>query len=193
VRAVDLVRRAEIHRDAVLHHAVLLEDLVEHVERPTALDHKILRDDLKPRARRFLREDVLVVRHAQPQPDPVVGEPVETIGRHERKKARPTRVGRAVAPEKSALLRFGFLVALGGRLAAAFAFAGILALAAVVAGAAAAGALAVVFAFVRGRFLGGAGFLGGGKRVRGERTGIETGDGGGRDEEAGCFVPKRNE
>jgi hypothetical protein len=42
----------------VLHDAVLREDFVEHLERPTTLDHECLRDDLEPGHDRFLLEDV---------------------------------------------------------------------------------------------------------------------------------------
>jgi hypothetical protein len=58
VRAVGLVGGAEVHRDAVLHDAVLLEDLVEHSSGPAAVDHEVFRDDLEPVDDRLLREDV---------------------------------------------------------------------------------------------------------------------------------------
>ena len=74
--AIRAVGRAEIHGDAVLHHAVLLEDLVEHVERPAAVDHEVLRDDLEPVDHGLLSQDVLVVRHAQTDADAVVVEPL---------------------------------------------------------------------------------------------------------------------
>ena len=41
VLAVERLNRAEIHGDAVLHDAVLLENPVQHVQRPAAVDHKI--------------------------------------------------------------------------------------------------------------------------------------------------------
>src|SRR5258708_40139066 len=78
--AVDSVRRAEIHGDAVLHHAVLIENPIENAEGPSAADHKIFRNDFKPVHHRFARQDMVVVRRAQPDADAVVRESIETIG-----------------------------------------------------------------------------------------------------------------
>ena len=101
VRAVDLVRGAEIHRDAVLHDPVLLHDLVEHLQRTAPVDHEIFRDDFKPVDRGFLPQDVPVVRHAQADADPVVGQTVEGVGGHGgdvgKKNAADKSVGRALA------------------------------------------------------------------------------------------------
>ena len=66
----------------MLDHAVLLENRIEHFERPAAIDHEIFRDDLEPIDHRFLRENVLVMRHAQADADSVFGEIIEGIGRH---------------------------------------------------------------------------------------------------------------
>ena len=49
----------------MLHDAVLLENLVEHVQRAAAIDHEVLGDDFEPVDDRLLFEDVLVVRDAQ--------------------------------------------------------------------------------------------------------------------------------
>ena len=43
----------------MLHHAVLLENLVEHVQRAAAIDHEIFGDDLEPVDDRLLLQDVL--------------------------------------------------------------------------------------------------------------------------------------
>ena len=88
VLAVEAVGRAEIHGHAVLDDAVLLEDLVEHLERTAAVDHEVFRDDLEPVDGRFAREDVLVMRHAQADADAVIGEIIEAIRRHGTGKVR---------------------------------------------------------------------------------------------------------
>ena len=80
--AIQRLRRAEIHRNSVLHDLVLLQDLIEHRERPSTVDHVIFRDDFEPIDDRFLLENVLVVRNPQADSDSVFGESVETICRH---------------------------------------------------------------------------------------------------------------
>ena len=65
VLAVERFYGAEIHGDAVLHDAILLENLVEHVQRPSAIDHKVFRDDFEPVDHRLLFENVVVMRNAQ--------------------------------------------------------------------------------------------------------------------------------
>ena len=74
--------RAEVHRDAVLHDAVLLEDLIEHGERAAGVDHEVFRDDFEPVHDRLAREDVLVVRNAQADADAVILKRVEAIAGH---------------------------------------------------------------------------------------------------------------
>ena len=80
--AVELIGRAEIHRDAVLDDPILFENLVEHFERPAAIDHEILGDDLKPIDDRLFLENMPVMWHAQADPNAVFGEAVEAICRH---------------------------------------------------------------------------------------------------------------
>ena len=80
--AVQLFGRAEIHRNAMLHHAVLLENLVENLQRPPAVDHEIFGDDLEPVDDRLLRENVVVMRHAQADAHAVIRESVKSIRRH---------------------------------------------------------------------------------------------------------------
>ena len=87
--AIGLVRRAEVHGDAVLHDAVLLEDLVEHFERAAAIDHEVFGDDLEPIDDRFLFEDVPVVRNAQADADAEIGVAVERIGGHGERRSEP--------------------------------------------------------------------------------------------------------
>ena len=80
--AIELVRRAEIHRHAMLDDAVLLEDRIEHFERAAAIDHEVFRDDLEPIDHRLLLEDVPVMRHAQADSDSVFGEAIERVCWH---------------------------------------------------------------------------------------------------------------
>ena len=80
--AIELLRRSEIHGDAVLHHAVPFEDPVEHRQRPAAVDHEIFRNDLEPVDHRLVLEDMLVMRNSQANTDSVFGEAIEWIGRH---------------------------------------------------------------------------------------------------------------
>ena len=75
-------RRAEIHRDAVLDHFVLFEDLIEDLQRASTIDHEIFRDDFKPVAYGLAGQNVVVVRGAQTDPDAVFGESIELIRRH---------------------------------------------------------------------------------------------------------------
>jgi hypothetical protein len=51
--AVQPIGGAEIHRHAVLHDFVLLENLVEHLERATGVAHVVFGDDLEPVAGRL--------------------------------------------------------------------------------------------------------------------------------------------
>ena len=75
--------RAEVHRNAMLHDAIALEDLIEHGQRSAAIDHEVFRDDFKPVHHRLARKDVLVVRNAQTDSDAVVLECIEAIASHE--------------------------------------------------------------------------------------------------------------
>src|SRR6516164_3361048 len=80
--AIQLFGGAEIHGHAMLHHFVLLENLFQDLERPPAINHEIFRDNFEPIARRFFRQDVVIVRDAQPDPDTVRREAIEPIRRH---------------------------------------------------------------------------------------------------------------
>src|SRR5580704_9686617 len=80
--AIWFLRRAEIHRNAMLHHSILLENLVEDAHRTPAIDHEILRNNFEPVHDRFLGKNVVVVRSAQPDSHAVVSESVEPICRH---------------------------------------------------------------------------------------------------------------
>ena len=79
---VEFFRRSEVHRHAVLNHAITLENPVERRERTPAIDHVIFRNDLEPVDNRLVFENMLVVRNAEADSDPVVFESVESICRH---------------------------------------------------------------------------------------------------------------
>ncbi len=89
--ATESVDRAKIHRHAVLHDAILLENLVEHFERTSAINHEIFRDDLKPIDDRLLFQDVAVMRHAQADSDAVVVEILKWIGGRDLKEEKKKR------------------------------------------------------------------------------------------------------
>src|ERR1700752_759223 len=80
--AVWFFRRPEIHGYAVLHHAVLIENLIEDVERASAINHVILRDDFEPINHWLFRKDVLIVRSPQTDTYSVLRESIEPISRH---------------------------------------------------------------------------------------------------------------
>src|SRR4029077_5405170 len=69
----------------MLHYVVLLENLIEHFERTSAIYHEIFRDDLKPIDHRLVPENVPVMGHTQAEADAVLGKVVELIGRHKRR------------------------------------------------------------------------------------------------------------
>ncbi len=73
---------AEVHGDAVLDDAVLLEDLVEDFKGTAAVHHEIFGDDLEPIDDRLAAQDMAIVRNAQADADAIVLEAVERIGGH---------------------------------------------------------------------------------------------------------------
>src|ERR1700677_4626223 len=66
----------------MLDHAITLKNEVERCQRAPTVDHVILRDDLEPVHYGFLLEDVGVMRNPQTDADPVIREPVKSIGWH---------------------------------------------------------------------------------------------------------------
>src|SRR5258708_30499916 len=82
VLAVWLLSRSEIHGNAVLYDFVLLKDLIQDVQRPSAIDHEILRDDLKPVDNGFARENMVVVGSRQADCYTVICKPIKAISRH---------------------------------------------------------------------------------------------------------------
>ena len=84
--AVEWFGGAEVHRHAMLHDAVLFEDPVENRQRTTAVDHVVLGDNLEPVDQRLPLQNVVVVGDAESDADSVLGESVESICRHDRKK-----------------------------------------------------------------------------------------------------------
>src|SRR3954447_6693822 len=93
--AAEWIGRAEIHRHAMLHDLVLLENLVEYLQRPARVDHVVFADDLKPVDGGLVAQDVIVMRDAQTDADPKIGEPIKPIRGHEqpRRTYSPRRHG----------------------------------------------------------------------------------------------------
>ena len=82
VLAIQWLGGAEIHRDAVLHDLVALENLLELSKRTTIIRHVVLGDDLEPVDHRLVFEDVLEVWIAQSDADTEVMIAVEAICGH---------------------------------------------------------------------------------------------------------------
>src|SRR6266478_410012 len=82
VFSIRLLRRAEIHRDTMLDDFVLIEDLVQNVQRPSAVDHEILRNDFKPVHNGFARKNMLVMWGPQAYANPVIRKRIKTIRSH---------------------------------------------------------------------------------------------------------------
>src|SRR5271169_5015615 len=66
----------------MLDYPITLKYEVQRCQRAPAVDHVILRDDLEPVHYGFLLEDVDVMRNPQTDADPVIREPVKSIGWH---------------------------------------------------------------------------------------------------------------
>src|ERR1700689_3614893 len=66
----------------MLDHAITFQNEVQRRQRAPTVDHVILRDDLEPVHYGFFLEDVGVMRNPQTDPDPVIREPVKSIGWH---------------------------------------------------------------------------------------------------------------
>src|SRR5258708_1223036 len=82
VFTIEWLCRAEVHRHAMLDDSVLVQDLVECLERAASVDHVVFGDDLKPVDDGLLRENVLIVRNPKSDSHPVVGKSIEAIGWH---------------------------------------------------------------------------------------------------------------
>jgi hypothetical protein len=77
----------------VLHDFVLLQDLIEDVQRPTAIDHEIFRNYFEPINDGLARENVVVVRGAQSDADAEVRKSIEAIRRHSNLREAKTGKG----------------------------------------------------------------------------------------------------
>src|SRR5260370_1862670 len=73
---------AEVHGDSMLDDAILLKDLVEHLEGATSVDHIVFGDDLKPVDDGLPGKDMFIVRDAKTDSHPVVGKSIEAICWH---------------------------------------------------------------------------------------------------------------
>src|SRR5436853_7852352 len=80
--AIQGLGGAEVCGDTVLDNLVLLENLIEDMQRTSAVDHVILRDDLEPADHRFFAQDVIVMRDAQTDPDSEIFKCIKKVGRH---------------------------------------------------------------------------------------------------------------
>jgi hypothetical protein len=66
----------------MLNDVVLLENLIEDVQRTSTVDHVVLGDDLEPADYRLLAEDVIVMRNAETDPHSEIFVAVKAIGCH---------------------------------------------------------------------------------------------------------------
>jgi hypothetical protein len=69
-------------RDRAFRAAALIEYLIQNVQRPAAVNHEILGDNFKPVDDGFTREDMLLVRSAQANPNLVISKPIKATFRH---------------------------------------------------------------------------------------------------------------
>jgi hypothetical protein len=89
---VQRLGRTKIGRHAVLHDAILFQDLIQHLQGTSAVAHEVFGNDLEPIDRRLFGQDVVVMRDAQPDADSVIGKAVKGVGGHEEEEtgvARP--------------------------------------------------------------------------------------------------------
>ena len=82
--AIQAIGRTEIHRHSVLDHAVLFEDLIEHMERPARIAHVVFRNDLEPADHGLAFQNVMQMGNPQAHSDAILGEIVKGGGRHAR-------------------------------------------------------------------------------------------------------------
>ena len=82
--AIGALGGAEVHGDAVLHHFVLFQNLIEDAQRAPAINHEIFGYDFEPIHYGLARKNVLIMRGAQTDPDSVIRVAVKAIGRHSR-------------------------------------------------------------------------------------------------------------
>ncbi len=66
----------------MLDDLIALKNLIENMQRSPTIDHVVLGDNLEPIHNRFLRENVLVMRHTKAYPNSKVRESVERICWH---------------------------------------------------------------------------------------------------------------
>src|SRR5271163_4317653 len=80
---VQRLSRSKIGRNSMLHDAILFENLIQHLQRTSAVAHEVLGNNFKPVHGRLFGEDVVVMRDAQPDANSVIGKGVERVGGHE--------------------------------------------------------------------------------------------------------------
>src|SRR5208283_2123467 len=79
VLAIQWLSRAEVHRHAVLHNLILLENLVEDGQRTASVNHIVFRDDFKPSNHGLVLQNVLIVRDSKTYADFIIGKAIESI------------------------------------------------------------------------------------------------------------------
>ena len=78
------IRRAEIQGDTVLHHPILLENLIEHFQRSATVTHEIFGNNLEPVYDRFFLKNMFVVRDTKADADSVLRKGIEPIRWHKK-------------------------------------------------------------------------------------------------------------
>src|ERR1700751_2333925 len=81
--AIRLFRRTEVHRDAVLHDFVLVENLIQDAQRTPAVNHEIFGYDFEPIHYGLARENMVIMWGAQTDSDAVIGKIVENVCWHQ--------------------------------------------------------------------------------------------------------------
>src|SRR5260370_42494551 len=82
----------------MLHYFVLLEYLIQNMQRPSAVDHEIFGDDFKPVDNRLAGKDVIIVRRPQADPNSVIRKSIKPIFRHASLQGTRMREGRHHRP-----------------------------------------------------------------------------------------------
>jgi hypothetical protein len=67
----------------VLDYSVLIENLVQNLKRPAAIDHVVFRDDLEPVHYGLSRQNMPVVRNPKADSYSMIRKAIEAISRHE--------------------------------------------------------------------------------------------------------------
>src|SRR5260370_27252365 len=80
--AIGWLLGTKVHGNTMLDDLIALKNLIENMQRSPTIDHVVLGDNLEPIHNRFLRKNVLVMRHTKAYPNSKVRESVERICWH---------------------------------------------------------------------------------------------------------------